>query len=92
VLAEQAIAYRDHMAKVALKRGADAFGGYVKKGGKIIKLAAADRLAWARGMPNIAKEWAARLDKKGLPGTALLKAYMDEMRAAKQPIARQWDQ
>jgi hypothetical protein len=80
------------MAKVALKRGADAYGGYVKKGGTIVKLAAADRLNWARGMPNIAKEWAARLDKKGLPGTALLKSYMDEMRAAKQPIARQWDQ
>lgn len=91
VLAEQAIVYRDHMAKVALKRGADAYGAYTKKGGKIIKLAAADRLAWAKGMPNIAKEWAARIDKKGLPGSALLKAYMAEMRAAKQPIARDWD-
>lgn len=91
VLAEQAIVYRDHMAKVALKRGAASYGGYTKKGGKIVKLAAADRLRWARTMPNIAKEWAARLDKKGLPGTALLKAYMDEMRAAKQPIARDWD-
>jgi len=91
VLAEQAIVYRDHMARVALKRGADAYGGFTKKGGKIVKLAAADRLAWARNMPNIAKEWATRLDKKGLPGSALLKAYMEEMRAAKQPIARDWD-
>jgi TRAP-type C4-dicarboxylate transport system substrate-binding protein len=91
VLAEQAIVYRDHMAKVALKRGADAYGGYTKKGGKIVKVSAEDRLNWARTMPNIAKQWAARLDKKGLPGTALLKAYMDEMRAAKQPIARDWD-
>ena len=31
------------------------------------------------------------LDKKGLPGTKLVSAYMDKMRAAKQPITRQWD-
>ncbi|MDH3233601.1 MAG: C4-dicarboxylate TRAP transporter substrate-binding protein [Alphaproteobacteria bacterium] len=92
VLAEQAIRYRDHMAKVALRRGRDSYGTFKKKGGTIVKLAAEDRLNWARTMPNIAKEWAERLDKKGLPGTALLKAYMAEMRNAKQPIARQWDQ
>ncbi len=42
-------------------------------------------------MPNIAKDWAGKLDKKGLPGTKLVSAYMDKMRAAKQPILRHWD-
>ena len=91
VLAEVAIQYRDHMATVALRRGADSYGAFKANGGKIIKLSAADRLAWARGMPNIAKEWAARLDKNGMPGTKMLKAYMDVMRSNKQPIARHWD-
>jgi hypothetical protein len=42
-------------------------------------------------MPNIAKDWASGLDKKGLPGTKMLTAYMNKMRAANQPIIRQWD-
>jgi hypothetical protein len=42
-------------------------------------------------MPNIGKDWAAKLDKKGLPGTKLFESYMSKMRAAKQPIIRQWD-
>jgi len=49
------------------------------------------RANWAKSMPNIAKDWAAGLDKKGLPGTKLVGAYMDKMRAAKQPIMRHWD-
>jgi hypothetical protein len=51
----------------------------------------AGRERWAKSMPNIAKEWAAKLDKEGQPGTAMVKAYMDSMRAAKQPILREWD-
>ena len=35
--------------------------------------------------------WASKLDQKGLPGTKLFKAYMAKMRAANQPILRQWD-
>lgn len=50
-----------------------------------------DRQAWANVMPNFAKEWAAPLDAKGLPGTKILVSYMDEMRAANQPMLRQWD-
>ena len=51
----------------------------------------ADRTRWAAGMPNIAREWAQDLDRRNLPGTAVLEAYMDAMRRAEQPIARHWD-
>jgi len=50
-----------------------------------------DRAAWAKLMPNFAKEWAATLDAKGQPGTKILTTYMDTMRAANQPMLRQWD-
>ena len=36
VLAEAAIDYRDHMAKVAISRGAKSYGAFEAKGGKII--------------------------------------------------------
>ncbi len=46
---------------------------------------------WAHELPNLAKEWAAGLDKVGAQGSEMLTFYMDAMRAAKQPIERQWD-
>ena len=42
-------------------------------------------------MPNIAAEWSDRLEKRGLPGKKILKTYMDELRAAKIEIVREWD-
>jgi len=42
-------------------------------------------------MPNVAKEWAASLEKKGIPGRKILSTYMDVMRSNKQPIVRHWD-
>ncbi len=49
------------------------------------------KLAWAKAMPNIAKEWAARVEAKGFAGNKVLKAYMDKLRANKVPLVREWD-
>jgi TRAP-type C4-dicarboxylate transport system substrate-binding protein len=49
-----------------------------------------DKKAWAFGLPNLAQEWAKNSDSKGLPGTSVLKAYMDAMRAEDSPV-RNWD-
>ena len=62
-----------------------------KKGVKFSEFPAAERRRWAMTMPNIAKEWADSLERKGLPGRAVLKAFMDELRSAKVEIARHWD-
>ena len=50
-----------------------------------------ERLAWAKRMPPLAKQWAKEMNGKGLPGSQILSMYMDEMRATKQPLARHWD-
>jgi len=91
VLAEVAIDYRDHLAKLAASLGGSSLEKYKKAGGKVVVLSQADRSKWAKAIPNIAEEWAKDLDKEGLQGTAMLSYYMDAMRAAKQPIERQWD-
>ncbi|HXV10882.1 MAG TPA: C4-dicarboxylate TRAP transporter substrate-binding protein [Burkholderiales bacterium] len=91
VLQEVAIAYRDHLAKLAASLGDQSLARYKKAGGKVYTLPQADRSKWAKSIPNIAKEWAQDLDKEGLQGSAMLTYYMDRMRAAKQPIERQWD-
>jgi TRAP-type C4-dicarboxylate transport system substrate-binding protein len=90
-LKEVALEYRDRLAKLAAELGDDSIAAYKKAGGKVYVLPPAERTRWARSLPNLAKEWAAGLDEEGLQGSAMLKHYMDRMRAANQPIERQWD-
>ena len=42
-------------------------------------------------MPNIAMEWAASMEKKGLPGKQVLKAYLDGFRKRGVRLVRDWD-
>jgi len=91
IFREVAIDYRDHLAKLAISLGDASVAKYKAAGGKVFSLSASDRSKWVKTIPNIAEEWAKDLDKEGLEGTAMLTYYMDRMRAAKQPIERQWD-
>jgi TRAP-type transport system periplasmic protein len=50
-----------------------------------------EQAKWANAMPNIAKEWAASMEKQGLPGNKALAAYMDEIRKAGAKPVRDWD-
>jgi TRAP-type C4-dicarboxylate transport system substrate-binding protein len=59
--------------------------------GQVLEFPREEQAKWARMMPNIAKEWAEKLDKQGLPGTKMLAAYMDEMRRLGAKPARDWD-
>ncbi len=59
--------------------------------GKNFVLPREEQVKWANAMPNIAKEWAERADKDGLPGTKALAAYMDELRKAGAKPVRDWD-
>jgi len=60
-------------------------------GTKVTKATDAERNQWAAALPPLGKQWAEQRNKAGQPGTAILKAWMDAMRAANQPIARHWD-
>lgn len=62
-----------------------------EKGVTIHEMAAEERRNWALALPNIAKEWAKRLDDKKLPGTKVLNTYMDLSRKAGIKFARDWD-
>jgi TRAP-type C4-dicarboxylate transport system substrate-binding protein len=58
---------------------------------KTVSLSPEDRKAWAFALPNVAQAWAKRQDDAKLPGSKMLTAWMDYMRAQKQPIVRNWD-
>ncbi len=68
------------------------FAGIMKKKGvKFAKLSDAERKRWANAMPNLAKEWIARLEPKGLPARKIVKIYMDEVRRVNPNVIRHWD-
>ena len=62
-----------------------------KDGVEFNDFSAAERKRWAYTMPNIAKEWAENLEKRGQPGKMVLAAYMDELRARHVETYRAWD-
>jgi TRAP-type transport system periplasmic protein len=61
-----------------------------KKGVKFGAMSRKERLRWANSMPNISKEWAARQDKKGLPGSKVLAAYFGELNRVNAKMLRDW--
>jgi C4-dicarboxylate-binding protein DctP len=91
VLQEVAVAYRDHLAKIAAAKGKASEAAYTKAGGTITDMSDEARAAWAKGLPNLAKEWAAKMDSQGKPGSKVLSAYMDALRAAGAKPLRHWD-
>lgn len=80
----------DKAVNAAYERGFTA-GKKMFKRAKWNEFTDAERKEWAMKMPNIALEWAKGLDAKGLPGTEVLKGYMDALRAEGIECARQWD-
>jgi TRAP-type C4-dicarboxylate transport system substrate-binding protein len=85
-------------AQAALHAAADAAGAWymdaletaaagaltamAEQGATVTEAPAELRAAWAGGMDNAAKAWAAALDGRGVPGSAMLAVYMEGMRAA----------
>jgi TRAP-type C4-dicarboxylate transport system substrate-binding protein len=92
VLTDVALDYRNHVASVAMDRAAESRKAYEESGGKIMELSAEQRAAWANAMPNIATEWAAKLDDAGEPGTDMLNAYLEKLKAAGYEPTRDWSQ
>ncbi|MCH2168109.1 MAG: C4-dicarboxylate TRAP transporter substrate-binding protein [Oceanicola sp.] len=90
VLQEVAVAYRDHVAGIAMDRAEESRAAYVADGGTIVEMDADQRAAWAAAMPNIAAEWAAGLDAAGQPGSDMLNSYMAKLRAAGHEPVRDW--
>ena len=90
VLQEVAIAYRDHVAGIAMDRAEASRAAYVEQGGTVIEVSAEDRAAWANAMPNIAQEWAATLNEKGEDGDAMLAAYLGKLADAGYAGVRDW--
>lgn len=89
-LQQVALAYRDHVAGIAMDRAAASLEAYVAAGGTVVEMSAADRAVWANAMPDIAGEWAAGLDADGQAGTEMLNAYLGKLKADGHVGVRDW--
>ena len=58
---------------------------------KTTRLSDGDVKAWANGLPPLALDWAKQREAAGQPGRKILTAWMNYMRANKQPVIRHWD-
>ncbi len=57
----------------------------------IVPMPAEERQKWVKLLPNLAGEWAEKLEAQGLPAKAFLKEYMAALRAKGVKPSRNWD-
>lgn len=84
--------YGVDIGNFAAELGAQARDTFVANGGSVVEIDPQERAEWAETLPNLAQEWVANLEASGVPAQEILAEYMQAMRDADQPIARQWDQ
>lgn len=90
VIQEVALEYRD-IAANGYQDGAAGSLAKATEGGAIIsELDPAIRAAYAQKLPQIAREWAEKLDAQGLPGTTTLETYIRLAKEAGIDHARDW--
>lgn len=80
------------LGEFAAELGAQARETFLDAGGTVVEIDPQERTEWAMTLPNLAQEWADSLEARGVPAGDILTDYMQAMRDADQPIARQWDQ
>ncbi len=83
--------YTKKLAEAQAARAAKAMQTMQQHGAKVVTLSQAERKRWADKLPNVPMQWAAAMEKKGLPGKAVLKGYLDGLRKRGVQLARDWD-
>jgi len=83
--------YSDKLAQAQADRAAGAMKAMEEAGAKVIYLSDAERKRWAAKLPNVPMNWAESMEKKGMPGKAVLKGYLDGLRQRGTVLVRDWD-
>lgn len=83
--------YTKKLADAQTARANKAMAMMKNSGAKVIYLSQAERKRWANKLPNVPMQWAVGMEKKGLPGKAILKGYLDGLRKRDVKLVRDWD-
>jgi TRAP-type C4-dicarboxylate transport system substrate-binding protein len=60
-------------------------------GAQVYELPHEEKLKWLDGLPNIARQWAAATEKRGIPAGEVLGIYLDALRSRGAVPLRDWD-
>jgi TRAP-type C4-dicarboxylate transport system substrate-binding protein len=85
-------AYEKRLAKAQAQRLDKAIAAMKKGGATITTLSFDQRKQWADLLPNIPMEWAAAMEKKGLPGKQTVTLFLQGLRSRGTRLPRNWDQ
>jgi TRAP-type C4-dicarboxylate transport system substrate-binding protein len=83
--------YTKQLADAQTARANKAMAMMEKNGATVIYLSQTERKRWADKLPNVPMQWAVEMEKKGLPGKAILKGYLDGLRKRDVKLVRDWD-
>ena len=83
--------YTNKLAQAQAARAGKAMEAMKKGGAKVVIMPDAERKRWAAKLPNVPMAWAASMEKKGLPGKAMLKGFLDGLRSRGVILVRDWD-
>ena len=83
--------YTRRLAQAQADRAAKSLEKMKASGTTVTYLSDAERKRWADKLPNIPMQWAEAMEKKGLPGKAVLKGYLDGLRSRGVKLVRDWD-
>ena len=61
------------------------------EGATVTELPAAEKQKWIDGLPNIASQWVAANEARGIPAGKVLRAYMNAVRSRGGKPLRNWD-
>lgn len=90
IIQEVADEYRDQAAVDYFEGGAASLNVATENGATISDIPDDVRTSYGAQMPNVALEWAAELDARGMPGSEVLETYMRLAQEAGIEFARDW--
>jgi len=91
MLEEIGAQYSNAVADDIAKRYGASLARMKNDGATITELPLAEKRRWIDAMPNIALRWAEATDRRGIPATDVLRAYMSAARARGIQPLRDWD-
>lgn len=83
--------YTEEHGKDLVERHEAALNKMVELGATIVDMPDGELVKWVNKMPDVANDWAAPLEERGIPAKDFLAAYMDGLRARGETPARDWD-
>ncbi len=83
--------YTEEHGKDLVARHEFALNKMVEIGAKIVDMPEGELVKWVNKMPDVAGDWAAPLEERGIPAREFLAAYLEGLRARGETPARDWD-